>query len=125
MRDRKESLRVALYMRVASKEQTEDAHLAISRQEALLEKLTADSGNTVAGRFRDYASGIRYDRPGLCAALEALRNGQADALLVKDYARLGRDAYLNGELVRQLRTEGKPVLFADELTQSYVLKGGA
>ena len=115
--NRKDRLRVAVYMRVATKEQNEDACLAMERQEALLENLVEGCGNTVAGRFRDYASGIRYDRPGLSAALEAVNNGRADALLVKDYARLGRDAFLTEEIVRRLRDKGKRVFFADSLAQ--------
>lgn len=69
MRDNENGLKVALYMRVATGEQTEDARMAMSRQETLLEKLTEDCENIVVGRFWDYASGIRYDRPGLCAAV--------------------------------------------------------
>lgn len=121
MRVRKNNLRIAVYMRVASEAQDENARLAMEQQRVMLEKLTEKCGNTVIGYFQDYASGIHYDRPGLCAALEAVKNGQADALLAKDYARLGRDPFVTAEIVRQLRAEGKSVYFADALMQGGVL----
>ena len=78
MRDKKNRLRVAIYMRVAQKEQCEEAVTAMKSQEAVLEQITQNSGNVIVGRFEDYGSGIDYRRPGLCAALEMVKSGQAE-----------------------------------------------
>ena len=44
MRDKKNRLRVAIYMRVAQKEQCEEAVTAMKSQEAVLEQITQNSG---------------------------------------------------------------------------------
>ena len=113
MRDKKNRLRVAIYMRVAQKEQCEEAVTAMKSQEAVLEQITQNSGNVIVGRFEDYGSGIDYRRPGLCAALEM--SGQADALLMKNENRLGRNVSENLRLVAALRKTGRRIFFADNL----------
>lgn len=115
MRDKKNRLRVAIYMRVAQKEQCEEAVTAMKSQEAVLEQITQNSGNVIVGRFEDYGSGIDYRRPGLCAALEMVKSGQADALLMKNEGRLGRDVSENLRLIASLRKTGGKVFFADNL----------
>ena len=115
MRDKKNRLRVAIYMRVAQKEQCEEAVTAMKSQEAVLEQITQNSGNVIVGRFEDYGSGIDYRRPGLCAALEMVKSGQADALLMKNENRLGRNVSENLRLVAALRKTGRRIFFADNL----------
>ena len=115
MRDKKNRLRVAIYMRVAQKEQCEEAVTAMKSQEAVLEQITQSSGNVIVGRFEDYGSGIDYRRPGLCAALEMVKSGQADALLMKNENRLGRNVSENLRLVAALRKTGRRIFFADNL----------
>ena len=109
MRDKKNRLRVAIYMRVAQKEQCEEAVTAMKSQEAVLEQITQNSGNVIVGRFEDYG------RPGLCAALEMVKSGQADALLMKNENRLGRNVSENLRLVAALRKTGRRIFFADNL----------
>ena len=109
MRNSKNRLRVAIYMRVAQKEQCEEAVTAMKSQEAVLEQITQNSGNVIVGRFEDYR------RPGLCAALEMVKSGQADALLMKNEGRLGRDVSENLRLIASLRKTGGKVFFADNL----------
>lgn len=115
MRDNKNRLRVAIYMRVAQKEQCEEAVTAMKSQETMLERVTQNSGNVIVGRFEDYGSGIDYRRPGLCAALEMVKSGQADALLMKNEGRLGRNVCENLRLIASLRKTGGKVFFADNL----------
>ena len=115
MRDKKNRLRVAIYMRVAQKEQCEEAVTAMKSQEAVLEQITQNSGNVIVGRFEDYGSGIDYRRPGLCAALEMVKSGQADALLMKNENRLGRNVSENLRLVAALRKTGRRIFFAANL----------
>lgn len=69
----------------------------------------------IVGRFEDYGSGIDYRRPGLCAALEMVKSGQADALLMKNENRLGRNVSENLRLVAALRKTGRRIFFADNL----------
>ena len=82
---------------------------------AVLEQITQNSGNVIVGRFEDYGSGIDYRRPGLCAALEMVKSGQADALLMKNENRLGRNVSENLRLVAALRKTGRRIFFADNL----------
>ena len=124
MRDKKNRLRVAIYMRVAQKEQCEEAVTAMKSQEAVLEQITQNSGNVIVGRFEDYGSGIDYRRPGLCAALEMVKSGQADALLMKNENRLGRNVSENLRLVAALRKTGRRIFFADNLRNSRSQKHG-
>ena len=124
MRDKKNRLRVAIYMRVAQKEQCEEAVTAMKSQEAVLEQITQNSGNVIVGRFEDYGSGIDYRRPGLCAALEMVKSGQADALLMKNENRLGRNVSENLRLVAALRKTGRRIFFADNLIWSRVNERG-
>ena len=124
MRDKKNRLRVAIYMRVAQKEQCEEAVTAMKSQEAVLEQITQNSGNVIVGCFEDYGSGIDYRRPGLCAALEMVKSGQADALLMKNENRLGRNVSENLRLVAALRKTGRRIFFADNLIWKLVNERG-
>lgn len=81
----------------------------------MLERVTQNSGNVIVGRFEDYGSGLGYGRPGLYAGLEMIKSGQADALLMKDENRLGRDVCENLRLIASLRKTGGRVFFADNL----------
>ena len=115
MRNSKNRLRVAIYMRVAQKEQCEEAVTAMKSQETMREQVTQKSGNVIVGCFEEYGSGIDYRRPGLCAALEMVKSGQADALLMKNEGRLGRDVSENLRLIASLRKTGGKVFCADNL----------
>ena len=103
MRNSKNRLRVAIYMRVAQKEQCEEAVTAMKSQETMLEQVTQNSGNVIVGCFED------------CAALEMVKSGQADALLMKNEGRLERDVSENLRLIASLRKTGGKVFFADNL----------
>ena len=60
----------------------------------------------VVGESQDEASGLTFDRPGLNEFLEAVRQGQADALLIKDLARLGRDSVRVMKMIAGLNAAG-------------------
>ena len=68
-----------------------------------------------AGESQDEASGLTFDRPGLNDFLEAVRQGRADALLIKDFARLGRDSGWVMELIADLNSAGIGVFSVTDL----------
>ena len=118
MREKHKPLRVACYMRVAQAESAEAAQLAMAGQKAVLGDVAEKCGNIVTAYFQDYMNGIQYQRPGLLSVLDAIKCGQADALLVKDEGRLGRDAIKNRAIKEQLQQAGGRIIFANEL-QTY------
>ena len=118
MREKHKPLRVACYMRVAQAESAEAAQLAMAGQKAVLGDVAEKCGNIVTAYFQDYMNGIQYQRPGLLSVLDAIKCGQAVALLVKDEGRLGRDAIKNRAIKEQLQQAGGRIIFADEL-QTY------
>ena len=69
----------------------------------------------IVGKSQDEASGLTFDRPGLNEFLEAVRQGQADALLIKDFARLGRDSSRVMELIADLNSAGIGVFSVTDL----------
>lgn len=77
-------MRVVTYTRVSSR--TQDTAL---QQTALLDYCRS-RGFEIAGQYTDTASGARADRPGLLAMMDAIQNGQADAVVVYKLDRLGR-----------------------------------
>ena len=70
----------------------------------------------VVGESQDEASGLTFDRPGLNDFLEAVRQGRADALLIKNFARLGRDSGRVMELIADLNSAGIGVFSVTDLT---------
>jgi len=77
MRDKK---RYWLYGRVASPDKW-----ALENQMNYLRSFAEKYQLNVVGESQDEASGLTLERPGLNDFLEAVRQGQADALLTKDY----------------------------------------
>jgi len=97
-RDKK---RYWLYGRVASPDKW-----ALENQMIYLRSFAEKYQLNVVGESQDEASGLTFYRPGLNDFLEAVRQGQADALLIKDLARLGRDSVRVMEMVDGLNAVG-------------------
>ena len=91
--------RAWLYSRIDA---PEDTHDALKGQEKALFDYAEQMGMTVAGTSSDLGSGCDFGRPGLAQVTTAARDGRFDVLLVKSLSRLGRDAELTGEFIRQL-----------------------
>lgn len=89
--------------------------MAMEHQCTELNRIIQHSDNIAVKHFWDYGSGLDYTRPGLHAALEAIKGGQADALLMKSEDRLGRDAEKNTKIIKALREAGGKIFFADRL----------
>lgn len=90
MRNRK---RYWLYGRVASPDKW-----ALETQMDYLRSFAEKYQLNVVGESQDEASGLTLERPGLNDFLEAVWQGQVDALLTKDLTRLGgyhADGYMD------------------------------
>ena len=106
-RDKK---RYWLYGRVASPDTW-----ALENQMNYLRSFAEKHQLNVVGESQDEASGLTFDRPGLNDFLEAVRQGRADALLIKDFARLGRDSGWVMELIADLNSAGIGVFSVTDL----------
>lgn len=69
----------------------EDTHGALKGQYERLETYAAQMGFIVGGSSQDLESGLRFNRPGLQAVLEAAKAGSFQVLLVDSVSRIGRD----------------------------------
>lgn len=102
-----------MYIRVSTGEQAESG-AGLAAQVAAIEGFAARAGITITGRFEDAglsgAAGIE-DRPGLAAAVGALRRG--DVLMVAKRDRLGRDVMLTMTIERTVGRRGASVVSCD------------
>lgn len=102
-----------IYTRVSTGDQAESG-AGLAAQVAAIEAYAARAGITITGRFEDAgmsgAAGIE-DRPGLAAAIGALRRG--DVLMVAKRDRLGRDVMLTMTIERMVGRRGASVVSAD------------
>jgi DNA invertase Pin-like site-specific DNA recombinase len=113
---------VIAYLRVS----TEEQHLGPEAQRAAIEEWAARSGKTVAEVHADQGvSGAAPldKRPGLGAALEAVRRTKASALVVAKLDRLARDATLAGLLDAEIRRLGAKLVSADGVGQAEGAEG--
>lgn len=106
-RDKK---RYWLYGRAASPDKW-----ALENQMIYLRSFAEKYQLNVVGESQDEASGLTFYRPGLNDFLEAVRQGQADALLTKDLTRLGRDSGRVIELIANLNSDGISVFSVTDL----------
>lgn len=107
MRNRK---RYWLYGRVASPDKW-----ALETQMDYLRSFAEKYQLNVVGESQDEASGLTLERPGLNDFLEAVWQGQADALLTKDLTRLGRDTMQTATWIAQLNASGVGVSSVTDL----------
>ena len=83
-------MKAVLYCRVASPEQAY-AGEALRNQQTQLMAYAKKKGMEIAGIHMDAGfSGLTLDRPGLQAALQAVKGGSADTILVTNRSRLFR-----------------------------------
>jgi DNA invertase Pin-like site-specific DNA recombinase len=71
-------------------------------------------GGTVVGVEQDIQSGDRLDRPGLWRAIDRVKAGEANAVIVYALDRLGRDSVQQGVILHTLRGAGAQLLSATE-----------
>jgi DNA invertase Pin-like site-specific DNA recombinase len=107
------AMHVLTYRRVSTSEQA-DSGLGLAAQDAALTSAAAHKGWTITQDYVDAgATGSNVDRPGLQAALLALRNREADALAVAKLDRLSRSLVDFAGLMETARREGWAVIALD------------
>src|SRR5215469_9398058 len=95
---------------------TEDQSLGPEAQRTALEKWCQSHGAELVATFEDLgvSGGLELDkRPGLLAALDALRDNRAAVLLVAKRDRLARDVMVAAMVNRLAEKAGAQVLSAD------------
>lgn len=84
----------------------EDTHGALKGQYERLETYSAQMGFAVVGFSQDLGSGLDFDRPGLLAVREAVKDKDAQVLLVTSISRIGRDTAGTMEFIESLSSCG-------------------
>lgn len=93
-----------LYERLSRDDELIGESNSISNQKSLLEEYAKQNGFLNVKHFTDDGiSGTRFDRPGFQAMTKKIQEGNADALIVKDMSRIGRDYLKVGQYMELLR----------------------
>lgn len=104
-------MRVVLYCRVATAEQIDD--LAMKVQSALLREQARRENMDIAAEVHGCESGGTLNRPGWSKAVQLAADNGADAILVKDYARVLRNTVGVVREIERLQAQGIDVITAD------------
>ena len=78
--------RTAIYARTASPSET-----ALDWQVQALQGLASYLSLNVTHIIRETASGLNFERPGLCELMDLVNAHDVDTILMKDLSRIGRD----------------------------------
>jgi DNA invertase Pin-like site-specific DNA recombinase len=106
-------MKVITYLRVSTSEQA-DSGLGLAAQRATLTSAAMGRGWEITQWCEDAgATGSHMDRPGLHAALLALRSGEADALAVAKLDRVSRSLVDFAHLLEASRKEGWAFIAVD------------
>jgi len=97
---------------------TEDQNLGPQAQRATIERWAASKGVTVTGWHEDRVSGATppEDRPGLMAALAAIREHRAGLLVAARRDRIARDVVVAATVERLAQDAGARVVTSDGVT---------
>src|SRR5215216_3954508 len=100
-------LRAVAYVRLSrAKPKPGDTEVGLETQLAGCERAIAAMGGTVVATEQDIQSGDRLDRPGLWAAIDRVRSGEANAIIVYALDRFGRDQDQQGVAVVAIKQAG-------------------
>jgi DNA invertase Pin-like site-specific DNA recombinase len=104
------------YCRVSSRKQADEGHSLEAQRDAIIREAVLGGFDLVDVHKDGGISGGKTEdqRPGLAAALEAIRSGSASTLIVKHADRLARDSDLAGYLRVQVRRAGGQLIVIDE-----------
>lgn len=110
----RDGLRAVGYLRVSTQEQGESG-LGLAAQRAAIDADIARRGWQLVEVFEETLSGkvAPAKRPALTAALNALRNGRADVLIVSKLDRLSRSLLDFAGILARADTEGWRVVILD------------
>lgn len=97
--------KVCIYCRVAT-----DENNIIETQREELTRFANQHGFKITGSFQDIGSGLDYSRKGLSETLLELRMKKADAVLVKDISRIGRDISQNITYMKEINALGAEII---------------
>jgi site-specific DNA recombinase len=107
--------RAVAYVRLSkAKSKPGDTEVGLETQLAGCERAIAAMGGTVVATEQDIQSGDRLDRPGLWAAIDRVRSGEANAIIVYALDRFGRDQDQQGVAVVAIKQAGGRLLSATE-----------
>ena len=109
------SARAIVYTRVSTVEQTHG--YSLQTQAESCRRYCTERGYTVLAEFSDAHSGTELDRPGLNAALDAVKTARPDVVVLHDVDRLGREIIVQAIAERELTRHGARV--------EYVLGGNS
>ena len=104
-----EQKRAWLYGRVAH-----DDGITLVAQMDLLRHWVSEHGYAIVGETAETGSGIRPDRPGLSAVMQAVRGKRMDALVVRKLDRLTRNPPDACGLMETLKECGVCLICTDE-----------
>lgn len=95
---------VALYERLSHDDELQGESNSISNQKRLLEDYAQTHDMPVYRHFTDDGiSGTRFDRPGFQEMIQEVREGNVEAVIIKDMSRFGRDYLQVGTYMEVLR----------------------
>lgn len=96
-----------LYERLSRDDELLGERNRISNQKQMLEEYARRNGLPTPTHFTDDGiSGPRFDHPGFLAMMEEAETGRAEAIVIKDMGRLGRDYLKVGQVIEILRQKG-------------------
>jgi len=92
----------ALYCRSARKDNLNGESESITNQKQILTQYAQDNGFENTSFFVDEGwTGSNLERPAFMEMMEGVKNGTIKTIIVKDYARLGRNALIVGTLLNK------------------------
>lgn len=99
----------------------EDIELeSLKNQEAIVVNAIKKGNNTVVDvAMDDNYTGMNFERPGIKRMFELARNGEIDAVFVKDLSRLGRHRTLTLDCIDKLKLLGVRVISVTENIDSF------
>jgi DNA invertase Pin-like site-specific DNA recombinase len=105
------------YCRVSSKKQAEDGGSLEAQRDAIIREAVLGGFDLLDVYADGGISGGKGEksRPGLAAALDAIRSGKAEALIVKHADRLARDSDLAGHFRVTVKEAGGRLVVIDEV----------
>ena len=94
--------------------------VSLAVQEQYMIDYAKAHGFLIAGVTSEHGSGLDFSRDGIKAVSHAIEMGEADALLVKELSRLGRDVEETDVYLHWLKKHNVTLICADgTVTQTY------
>lgn len=94
----------SIYIRLSKEDREKEESNSISNQRALIENFLKDRPEIIlcTERVDDGYSGVSFDRPGVKAMLEDIKEGRINCVIVKDLSRFGRNYIETGRYIEQV-----------------------